>query len=540
MIDATMLPLEDTARLLRASQQTQSLAGLQQALADGRLGDAQRLPLLLSLAQAQLDRDDEAALASAAEAGSLAESLGHAGDLGQALCLQSQAHLNLGLAGPAFDEAALALAQGRGCNDLRQQARALRLLAECERIEGNETQAGPLLDDSLACAQGCGDLEDQARAWLGVAMLAAQQTARRRDQGDLAGAAAAAARRMQAAAQACAVSAASDQAGLMACALGSLARAHIDAGQAGSARPPVAECAALAKAQGWYVLAACARLDEAMILGAEGRAALAIESLDSAEHHAATAQCPALLGPTHETLGELHKALGDYRHALVHLEALARLQRHALAERMRQQARVLLARLQRQQSQSRDEMARLDILLQAECQRAAERERELLRRHANEDALTGLGNRRAADAALARHLAANHPTALALARVDIDHFRAANDLHGPAVGDALLQAFGTLLRELLREGDEVFRLPGEGFLVLFRDVTPQAGREACERLCRSVQCFDWHRVVAGLQVTASLGLGLQQPGDDAHSLQARADTALYAARRAGGNRVVCG
>ncbi|NIZ90757.1 tetratricopeptide repeat-containing diguanylate cyclase [Kineococcus rubinsiae] len=163
-----------------------------------------------------------------------------------------------------------------------------------------------------------------------------------------------------------------------------------------------------------------------------------------------------------------------------------------------------------------------------------------LERHALQDALTGLGNRRHFDAAVPGLLAAAAPgEQLCVALLDLDHFKAVNDTFGHSTGDVVLQALGALLRESVRCGDVLVRLGGEEFAVVSVLPEPALAAQLAE-VCRArVEAHDWDAVASGLRVTASIGVVTADAplrgtvGD----LVATADRLLYAAKAAGRNRV---
>ncbi len=159
---------------------------------------------------------------------------------------------------------------------------------------------------------------------------------------------------------------------------------------------------------------------------------------------------------------------------------------------------------------------------------------------ANEDALTGLPNRRQADARLSAEVqrALRYRRPLSIALGDIDHFKAVNDRHAHAVGDAVLAQLGELLPAQLREADLVSRFGGEEFLLLLPETGITEAAQLCERLRRGVAGHDWEAIAPGLSLTISFGVAAMVPGDDRSSLLARADHALYAAKHAGRDRVV--
>lgn len=148
---------------------------------------------------------------------------------------------------------------------------------------------------------------------------------------------------------------------------------------------------------------------------------------------------------------------------------------------------------------------------------------------ASTDPLTGLLNRRAWDAAVRRAtaVAERRGAPLTLVALDVDRFKAYNDAHGHAAGDALLQAAAQSWLGHLRSGDVLARTGGEEFVVLVHDADAEAGRRLAERLLTALP--DGQTCSAGV---AEWG------GDTADALLARADEALYAAKQSGRARAV--
>lgn len=165
---------------------------------------------------------------------------------------------------------------------------------------------------------------------------------------------------------------------------------------------------------------------------------------------------------------------------------------------------------------------------------------EQLGRQAREDVLTGLANRRRADEALAAIEAADQRALMAL--LDIDHFKAINDRHGHAAGDAVLEAFARALEKHLPSAALRARIGGEEFLALWRaeDVAQAAAELADLRLATAPGC-DLHRWPPAVQgVRFSGGTALRQGGEDVDAWYRRADHALYRAKAEGRDRVLEG
>ncbi|HST41164.1 MAG TPA: diguanylate cyclase [Conexibacter sp.] len=162
----------------------------------------------------------------------------------------------------------------------------------------------------------------------------------------------------------------------------------------------------------------------------------------------------------------------------------------------------------------------------------------LAQSRATTDALTALPNRWAFQDALKRMLAqadrSRRP--LALVVLDIDHFKQLNDTHGHDAGDRALVAVGEALRGGLRESDLAARSGGEEFAVLLPDTPIEGALRVAEELRRAIAAIELE--LDDTRLTASFGvavLGLHAL--EAHTLMQAADRALYAAKRAGRDRV---
>jgi diguanylate cyclase (GGDEF)-like protein/PAS domain S-box-containing protein len=168
--------------------------------------------------------------------------------------------------------------------------------------------------------------------------------------------------------------------------------------------------------------------------------------------------------------------------------------------------------------------------------------REQLRKQAIRDPLTGLYNRRFLDDALARETARSTRDGkpLALAIVDIDHFKKINDTHGHEAGDAVLRGLGKILRETTRKTDIVGRFGGEEFLLLLPGASLGAAERRLHDLLDAVRAMNVALPSGTLNgITASIGLAampLHVATRDA--LVAAADAALYQAKGQGRNRLV--
>jgi diguanylate cyclase (GGDEF)-like protein len=147
------------------------------------------------------------------------------------------------------------------------------------------------------------------------------------------------------------------------------------------------------------------------------------------------------------------------------------------------------------------------------------------------DGLTGVLNRRGLEEST------SEDEALTVAMVDVDHFKRINDEHGHGTGDLVLKELAERLRGVLRNEDAVVRYGGEEFLLLLRRVRLATGAAIAERARQAVERPDIKVPGASLAVTVSIGVARRKPGESRDALVARADAAMYAAKRAGRNRV---
>jgi diguanylate cyclase (GGDEF)-like protein len=158
---------------------------------------------------------------------------------------------------------------------------------------------------------------------------------------------------------------------------------------------------------------------------------------------------------------------------------------------------------------------------------------------ANTDALTGLYNRAHFDVLLASELVraatSNQPGSLIL--FDIDHFKTINDDFGHRTGDAVLGDLANLAKSQLSPGELLFRTGGEEFAVLLPGASHSLARKTAELLRQAVEAAVFNVGGTAIQVTVSLGVAPFEPGEESARLYQRADERLYAAKRAGRNRV---
>lgn len=156
---------------------------------------------------------------------------------------------------------------------------------------------------------------------------------------------------------------------------------------------------------------------------------------------------------------------------------------------------------------------------------------------ANRDALSGLLNRRAWCELTQRALSDKEPDGHdAIVLLDLDHFKKINDTHGHAIGDLAIKCLGDSARQTLRDHDIVGRYGGEEFSIFLPNIPPEALLAVDARLRAHFRGSTLRRIE--LAVSYSAGAAMLRPGENLDSAVARADAALYEAKRAGRDRMV--
>ena len=161
---------------------------------------------------------------------------------------------------------------------------------------------------------------------------------------------------------------------------------------------------------------------------------------------------------------------------------------------------------------------------------ATNRRVEVSESRARTDPLTGIANRRWLDEELDRELdwAKRHGAPLCVAIIDLDGLKRFNDEHGHLAGDRLLVAAVAAWQEVIRPSDFLARVGGDEFMLLMPDCPAEAGMALLARM----------RAVTPAESSCSTGLAVWNELETAIELFARADAALYAAKRGGGDQSV--
>ena len=163
---------------------------------------------------------------------------------------------------------------------------------------------------------------------------------------------------------------------------------------------------------------------------------------------------------------------------------------------------------------------------------------------ARRDALTGAFNRRAFDEDWREAPQDRRLDNLALILFDCDHFKAINDTYGHHVGDAVIQAIVHCLQQALRADDRLYRIGGDEFATIIADTDARHAQAVAERCLAQVMAHDFRQYGMSEPVTISIGVSMAGHGDaqDARltllELHKRADLAMYAAKRPGGQKIM--
>jgi diguanylate cyclase (GGDEF)-like protein len=163
------------------------------------------------------------------------------------------------------------------------------------------------------------------------------------------------------------------------------------------------------------------------------------------------------------------------------------------------------------------------------------------RRLARTDGLTGLYNHRSFQECLAQEIdrAERYNRPLSILMIDVDHFKAYNDTRGHMRANLVLQELARLLRVTSRTSDTVARYGGEEFAVILPETDEECARKIAERLRMQVErhVFPGEDSMPEGPLTISIGVGTHVFGASKDTLLQAADSALYAAKRGGRNRV---
>ncbi len=242
------------------------------------------------------------------------------------------------------------------------------------------------------------------------------------------------------------------------------------------------------------------------------------------------------LGEVTEQTGEYHSKIESYSQKIGGTDNLTELS-HLLDDIMRDTRAI-----QSSAQQSHDELVNTRKQAHDAEERVKQLEEELeqVSEKMHEDQLTGALNRRGMDESMDREIkrADRQQTPISLALLDIDNFKQLNDTLGHQAGDHALVHLTTVIKETLRPTDAVARYGGEEFVIIMSETALEEAMATVTRLQRELtKKFFLHNNERKL-ITFSAGVALRIPNESAEDVIARADKAMYQAKKAGKNRVV--
>lgn len=315
---------------------------------------------------------------------------------------------------------------------------------------------------------------------------------------------------------------------------------------------------AVARANGYKRLEAiCLQtMSEAYLAMARPQLALGMAAQFLALGHASSdkwieAYGLACMGEIRQQLGEHDEAVALLQRALTAFEALGSRDEMARVLRLASQSHEvkgdLVAALDclrrsgeiERQLRSEDTDRRARAIAARRRVEHAGQEAERYRRLGLRDTVTGLGHRRQLEERLEVLLreGSSRGTPVTLALADVDHFNGINDRFSTAVGDEVLRSVGEILHAHCRLGDFAGRFGAEEFGLVFRGLDVRAAAEACERVRRDVEAWDWASIHPQLRVTLSMGLASSASFASADALLDAAAHWLYEAKHHGRNQI---
>ncbi len=242
-------------------------------------------------------------------------------------------------------------------------------------------------------------------------------------------------------------------------------------------------------------------------------------------------------------LGRLSSATGDYHDSVENLAQKIRRtddvhQLHQLLDQVLRETREVQASTLRAREEALAARQQVDAAERKVM--ALETQLQQVSAQVHTDYLTGTLNRRGIEEAFERELAIAEreqtPTSVAL--LDIDNFKAVNDNYGHQAGDDVLVQLAALIRETVRPSDSVARYGGEEFLILLPNADIEQATAMLTRLQRALTKHFFLHDQGKVLITFSTGVTRHLCGESPAALIARADAALYQAKRSGKNRVV--
>ncbi|MEZ4751974.1 MAG: diguanylate cyclase [Bdellovibrionota bacterium] len=230
-------------------------------------------------------------------------------------------------------------------------------------------------------------------------------------------------------------------------------------------------------------------------------------------------------------------------------DLITTLKQASQTHRLRKENQELVEKLEEQNKTLVTKESELKTLNTELEKKVEERTQELRKANARlselamTDPLTKVFNRRAFfekfDHEIERSRRYTHPICVAM--IDVDHFKLFNDMEGHPLGDEALKRVANILKANIRKIDILCRYGGEEFCLVMPETDVGTGLEICERLRNAIETTVFQGAEQKAYLTISIGIsGFPEDGQSRGDLIQMADQALYAAKKAGRNRVVSG
>jgi diguanylate cyclase len=286
-------------------------------------------------------------------------------------------------------------------------------------------------------------------------------------------------------------------------------------------------------------------LDKRAIADAERglRNAIIKQSTLKQSLHDAKATLKSLMTTFIDRLGDLTESTGEYRDKLeVYSQKISRTDNLTELGHLLEDIMVDTRTIQATAARSHEEMINTRKQANDAEDRVKQLEHELeqVSELVREDHLTGALNRRGLDEVLDTEMkrADRNKSPVSISLIDIDNFKQLNDVLGHQAGDQALAHLIKVIKDTLRPTDSVGRYGGEEFIVILPDTELTEAVDAIQRLQRELTKKFFLHNNERLLITFSAGVALREENEDYTDLVGRADKAMYAAKKAGKNRVL--
>jgi len=262
----------------------------------------------------------------------------------------------------------------------------------------------------------------------------------------------------------------------------------------------------------------------------------------------------------HNALSMLNERQNHFKEALFHFKQFFDINRRLMKDKQESESKNFLFKQEIEESKKEAEIYRLknvelasanhELKMTTLSLEEANREKEMLLDRLREqtesleelvifDGLTGLANRRHFDEQYKYEFlrAKRYGRTLSVALADIDFFKKVNDNFSHQIGDDVLKSIARIFKTKSRAGDLVARYGGEEFIFLFTETPLENAFQACEKIRKTVEQYDWSQIHQDLAVTISMGVANSNNFSDHDELVTLADKKLYDAKGSGRNQV---